>query len=391
MSKKKNHRSFRTLGLAGVASLYLLLPVAAQAAFGPSSAQLNETLDEEGKRRSEFDFTVHCDPFYAEGYGESSDFASRSTKTPRFGLRPPRCVLKADQKGGSFECECVDGKKSKGIISAKEALEMHTDKIDSFDWCEDKVKEVCDIQTPTLSSVCESEHGICAITAYGRKAGKEYTDLEQECHCEDENTWLASTPTNSNFELDQATLDNSCQAELAHCAPSQIEKRASEAIELQDEILSYPKGMGCMNENGMCQVYAYKDKFRTNCECYAFPDEGFGLEGPDVLGGLQDMLALCREEVATCPPDDTPEPEEDPEDDCEDESDGTHEPSPGSEAESGEGEEGAGELPDPEKVQPGAKVLPIGCSLTKRGFGGFWGLLAFPALCLWRRRRRSSK
>lgn len=376
-----NLRPSPKLILAGVAGLCLLAPITAHASLVSDAADSTALLGQSTKRQAKFEFTVYCDPVNAEGMGSGySRAGQRGSKTPRFGMRPPQCVLKADQSGGSFDCECADGKKHEGKFSDKEALEMHEGVVDSFDWCENKVKEVCKIETPTMKSVCENEHGVCGITAYGRNAGKDYSDLKQECYCKDDQSWTASTPTVSGFELDQATLDKACKSEVARCAPDQVSTQASDAIELPDEILSHPRGMGCMNNHGTCRVFAYKDKFTTNCGCFATPDEEEGVEAPVVLGSLKAMLLTCREELAYCEEETDTDEEKEPEDEPEDAEEGTGgEVEPG---DVGDDQPGAG------NAQPRPKVLPIGCSLDGSGFGGLWGLLALPGLCLLTRRRR---
>lgn len=327
--------------------------------------------------REEFDFQIECDPLHAEGSGSSGYVAMNHRAENRLGLRPPKCELKGTQAGGSFACECADGSKSDGSLSATDTLNIHQGILGGFEWCENKVEEVCGALTTPVESICENEHGVCAITAYSRIPGQAFSELEQTCECYDDRTWLASTPTISSFKFDQATLDETCKAEVARCAPEKSEKQASSAIELPKEILSYPKALGCMNSNGRCRVYSDQNNHWTDCQCFIDENEGFGVEAPWPLETIHDMLVVCKEEILDCPDFDVSEPEDEPEDEAADgEEDKDSDAGPGC-----PGSEG-------DHVKPKPDAFPVGCAVNASSLGGRWGLLALAGLGLIARRRR---
>lgn len=385
------YRSSLLLAWTGAASIVLLSGTAQATSFAPStpdSAQVNDPA------RTEFDFMIECDPLYAEGIGSgpgsliqgSQARSLHSRSENRLGLRPPKCVVQGTKDGGTFECECADGKKTDGPLSAKDALAMHESIGDGFEWCEQKVEAVCGTLTPPVESICENEHGVCAITAYSRTPDQTFSDLEQTCECFDDRTWLASTPTISSFELDQKTLDKTCQTEVARCAPDKAKEQGDSVIELPKETLSYPMALGCMDEHGICRVYSDKNKFWTNCECLSEDDGSFGVEAPWPLDNIKDMLETCREEMKDCAPsqdsDSEPEPEDEPEDDADAEKD--------SDAEPGCPDKGQGAWPKGGNAEPKPDVLGDGCSMNNRGKGALLALLALPGLGLRTRRRRRS-
>lgn len=348
------------LSLSGAVVTCFFTAATVQAASNSGSSVVSDATQRLGSESTEFEFTVDCDPLYAEGTGSgyhaskrrnTRTSASRLANEGRLGLRPPKCSIEGNQDGGTFSCECADGSKTDGTVSVADAKAMHDNFIDSFEWCEDKVQQVCGKLTQPMESVCENDYGVCAITAYSRTPDLAFSDLEQTCECNDERTWLASTPTISSFKLDQKTLDNTCLAEVARCAPEKSDEQATSAIELPKETLSYPMALGCMDTYGMCRVYSDESEHWTHCECFAQEGGASGVEAPWPLASIPDMLVLCKEELAMCPPEEIPEPEDEPKD------------------ENGDTQPGCpdqGELPKGENddAQPGCPELPKGGKLS---------------------------
>lgn len=356
------------LAWTGVVSICLVTTASVQASFKRDRAA-EEPLNQ-GADRSEFELMVECDPLHAHGSGAGYKSrvaqirGARMSGAERLGLRPPKCIVEATQDGGSFACECADGSKSKGKISPVQAHSLHKDAVDSFEWCEGKIEEACGALTPPMESICENDHGVCSIIAYSRTPDAEFSDLEQTCECNDDRTWVASTPVISSFKIEQKTLDQTCRAEMARCAPSRVSERASKAIELPQDILSYPKALGCMDSFGTCKVYSDENKYWTDCRCFADEHEGFGVEAPWPLDSIQDMLFACHEDLDACEPEDLPEPDVEPDT---------------------EGGDDGPSAPDGEQVEPKPDILPIGCTLGKAGSSSLLGLLF---LCLLPGRRR---